>query len=119
MTKTLTKSDLTQFTGTEQIYRHGLVRHIVYTDGVQHVAEAGEAYWLIDKIACAQLEQHVARQEFQLWKLNVRDDLSASLTCTDGNGVVVAEEHIVFTDFPLPEIKIYVTNSTILLPSEY
>ncbi len=119
MTKTLTKSDLSHFTGTEQIFRHGLVRHIVYTDGVQHVAQAGEAYWLIDKIACAQLEPHIAREEFQLWKLTVRADLSADLTCIDGNGTDIANEHIDYTDFPLPEIKLYVANRTILLPSEY
>jgi len=119
MTKTLTKTDLAHFTGTEQIYRHWLVRHIVYTDGVQHVAEAGDAYWLVDKIACAQLEPHIRAQEFQLWMLTVNADLSADLVCTDGNGATVSTERIDYTDFPLPEIKFYVANSTILLPSEY
>jgi hypothetical protein len=115
----LTTSDLAQFTGTEQIYRHALVRHIRYTDGVQHVAQAGEAYWLIDKIACAQLERRHVEQEFQVWTLTVRDDLSADLVCTDGNEVIVSLERISFTDFPLPQISFYVTNRTILLPSEY
>lgn len=119
MSKTLTKSDLADFTGTEQIYRHSLVRHIVYTDGARHVARAGEAYWLIDKIACAQLEPLHAKQEFQLWHLKVKDDLSADLICTDGNGTTISEERVGYTDFPLPEIKFYVTNNTILLPSEY
>ncbi len=32
--------------------------------------EAGKAYRLIDKIACMQLERHIATQEFQLWKLS-------------------------------------------------
>lgn len=117
--KTLTQADLAHFTGTEQIWRHGLVRHIVYTDGVQHVAEAGQAYWLLDKVACAQLEPHIRAQEFQLWQLTVNDDISADLVCTDGNGTVVSTEHIASTDFPLPTIKLYVTNNTILLPSEY
>lgn len=119
MTKALTTIDLAQFTGTEQLYRHGLVRHILYTDGVQHVAEAGEAYWLIDKIACSQLDKQIAAQEFQVWTLTVKDDLSAELVCTDGNGNTITEERIGYTDFPLPEIKFYVTNNTILLPSEY
>lgn len=119
MTQTLIKSDLSQFTGTEQIWRHSLIRHIVYTDGVQHVAEAGAAYWLLDKIACAQIEPRHADQEFQLWKLTVHADLSADLTCTDGNDTTISEERIPYTDFPLPEIKLYVTSRTILLPSEY
>jgi hypothetical protein len=119
VTKTLTNSDLAHFTGTEQIYRHGLVCHINYTDGVQHVAEAGEAYWLIDKIACLQLEPTFVKVEFQLWRLSVSDDLSAELTCSDGNATEIHRERIDYTDFPLPEIKLYVANRTILLPSEY
>jgi prepilin-type processing-associated H-X9-DG protein len=43
--KTLSKSDLRQFTGTDQWYRHGLARNVLYTDGVQHVAEAGGDGW--------------------------------------------------------------------------
>lgn len=119
MTKTLTKSDLAQFTGTEHVYRHGLVRHIAYTDGARYVAEAGEAWWLLDHIACAQLAARIAREEFQLWTLTVNEDLSADLVCTDGNGTVISTERIACTDFPLPEVKLYVANNTILLPSEY
>jgi hypothetical protein len=119
MTKTLKKSDLAQFTGTEHIHRHGLVRHILYTDGARYVAEAGEAWWLLDHIACAQLEPRIAREPFQLWTLTVNDDLSADIACTDGNGTVISTERIACTDFPLPEVKFYVTNNTILLPGEY
>lgn len=119
MTKTLTKSDLRHFTGTEQTYRHGLARHIVYTDGVRHVAEAGEAYWMIDKIACAQVERRYAERPFQRWSMTVREDQTATLFCTDGNGVTISEEKIPFTDFPLDSITFYVTDRTILLTSEY
>ncbi|MFZ4768472.1 MAG: DUF6876 family protein, partial [Roseimicrobium sp.] len=45
--KTLTQADLSQFTGTEQWYRHGLARNVLYTEGAQHVAESGGAYWLL------------------------------------------------------------------------
>ena len=119
MAKTLTKSDLRHFAGTERIYRHGLVHYFVYTDGVQHVAEAGEAYWLIDRIACAQIERRYAEQPFQRWSMIVRDDRTANLICTDGNGTKISEEEISFTDFPLDTITFYVTDRTILLPSEY
>ena len=40
-TKTLQASDLAQFTGSEQFYRHALNRKIVFTEGAHHVAEAG------------------------------------------------------------------------------
>jgi hypothetical protein len=42
-TKTLNEDDLAYFTGTTQWYRHPLVRSVLYTDGVQYVAQAGGA----------------------------------------------------------------------------
>jgi hypothetical protein len=117
---TLTAADLRQFTGSEHWYRHGLVHDILYTDGVQFVAERAGAYWLIDEIVLAQrFEKRLAGEEFQLWKLAVLPDHTAALTCDDGNGNVVYSKAIEFTDFPLPEILFYFTDNTILLPSEY
>jgi hypothetical protein len=120
-TKTLTKDDLVQFTGSENWYRHGLVRDVLFTDGVKHVADAGGAYWLIDEIALAQrYEKRVAAEEFQHWKLAVDiDKHKGVLTCDDGNGNIVFSKRIPFTDFPLSEITLYYVNNTILLPSEY
>lgn len=115
----LTKADLAQFTGTEHWYRHSLNRSILYTDGVQYMAETGGAYWLVDKIALMQLEQPIAAEPFQLWILSVHPDRSACLLCEDGNDNAVYEERIDFTTFPLDEIRLFVTNNVILLPSEY
>ena len=53
-TKTLTAADLRQFTGTEQWYRHGTVRDVLFTDGAKYVADQAGAYWLLDEIAFAQ-----------------------------------------------------------------
>jgi len=44
---------------------------------------------------------------------------TALLTCDGGNGNIVYTQKIAFTDFPLDEINLYFTDSTILLPSEY
>ena len=120
-TKTLTASDLRQFTGSENWYRHGLVRDVLYTDGAKYLAEHGEAYWLLDEIAFAQRhDTRLAAEEFQLWKLIVdQEDDSAVLTCDDGNGRILWREDIPFTDFPLPEVTLYFCNNTILLPREY
>ncbi len=120
MTKTLTKADLRQFSGSETWYRHALNRAVLFTDGAKHVADAGGAYWLLDEIALAQrYKKKVAAEEFQLWKLTVKDDHTARLTCEDGNGQKVFSKKIEFTDFPLDEISFYFTDNTILLPSEY
>jgi hypothetical protein len=117
-TKTLTEADLSHFTGSEHWYRHGLCT-VLFTDGAKYVADAGGAYWLLDEIALAQgFEKAVAAEEFQVWKLTVKDS-AAVLTCEDGNYNTVFSKNIEFTDFPLPEITFYFTNNTILLPSEY
>lgn len=120
MTNTLCQADLSQFTGSEQWYRHPLNRRVLFTDGAKHVADAGGAYWLLDEIALAQLYvPAVATERFQLWRLAVRSDCSATLDCGDGNGGIVFSKQIPFTDFPMAKIELYLTNDTILLPSEY
>jgi hypothetical protein len=109
-----------QFTGTEQWYRHGIVRNVLFTDGAKYVADQAGAYWLLDEIALARrYEKSVAGEEFQLWKLKVKSDHTATLTCEDGNGKAVYRKAIKYRDFPLPEVEVYFANSTILLPSEY
>jgi hypothetical protein len=119
-TKTLTEADLWQFTGSEHCYRHALVRNVLFTDGAKYVADKAGAYWLLDEIALAQRYQKaVAGEEFQAWKLTVKKDHTATLACDDGNGNIVFSKAIEFTDFPLPEIVLYFTDNTILLPNEY
>ena len=86
MTMTLHKADLRQFTGSESWYRHPLARSVLYTDGVRHAAEAGGAYWLLDVIAPSQRGIPAgAADEFQVWKLTVLPDHTATLACEEGN----------------------------------
>jgi hypothetical protein len=118
--KTLNKDELHNFTGSEHWYRHPLNRKVLYTDGARHVAEAGGAYWLLDEIALIQpYEKAVAAQEFQVWKLTVKADRTATLTCEDGNFNEVFRKEIEFTDFPLDEITLWFANDVIYLPSEH
>ena len=110
-----------QFTACEHWYRHAINRKIVFTDGAKHVADHGGAYWLLDEIALNQrYNSRVAAEEFQMWTLKA-DVLKHTgiLTCEDGNGNKVFEKALEFTDFPLPEITLWFTDNTILLPSEY
>jgi hypothetical protein len=119
-TKTLNTSDLAQFTGSENWYRHEINRNVLYTDGAHHVAEHGGAYWLLDEIAIVQrYNKRVAAEEFQVWKLAVRPDRTATLTCDDGNANIVFTKEIEHTDFPLDEITLYFANNVIHLPGEY
>ena len=120
MTKTLSKADLAQFTGTENWYRHSINRAVLFTDGAKYVADQAGAYWLVDEIAIIQPHNaRVAAEGFQVWKLAVNADQTGVLTCEDGNDNVVYTKEIEYTDFPLDGITLYFTNNTILLPREY
>lgn len=123
MTAALSLADLAQFTGSEQWYRHSLVRSVLYTDGAQYLAEHGGAYWLLDEIATSQHLPAIAAQEFQVWTLTVQADRTARLACTNGNRTEVYAKAIEFTDFPLREISLWVEydgkHRVILLPSEH
>lgn len=113
-------ADIGQFTGTEQWFRHGLNRKVLYTEGAQYVAEKAGAYWLLDELALAQAYvPQVKAQAFQVWNLTVKADSSATLVCEDGNGGQVYAKEIPFTDFPAQGIRFFVTDNVILLPSEY
>lgn len=114
---TLNAADLNQFTGTTNYYRHWLNRAILYTDGAKHVAEHGEAYWLLDLIVSHQ--HQVKDKRFQAWTLAVNDDNSAKVICKDGNGNHLLTQSIPFTDFPLKSIELWFYDDVILLPSEY
>jgi hypothetical protein len=112
-------SDLDQFTGTEQWHRHPLMRSVFFTDGAKFVADRAGAYWLLDDIAFAQADAKVARQEFQVWKLAVAADATATLICEDGNDHVVSRKTLTFTDFPAPGIELWFAGGVIYLPGEH
>lgn len=111
--------NLDQFTGTDNYYRHQ--SGLMYTDGIQYLAEEGKAYWLLDAIGSyqAQLKKNQRLQEFQLWELRVQDR-QAVLTCKeDSDCPDVVRQEIEYTDFPLEYVKVYVEGGVILLPSEH
>lgn len=111
--------DLKGFTGSETLYRHGLFRKFVYTEGVQYLAENAGAYWLLDYIFSKQEFIAIAREEFQVWTIKVQEDKSAIIALEDGNNNEVVRFHIPFTDFPLKEFSMWLIGGTLLLPSEY
>ena len=96
------------------------MRSILFTDGAKYVADSAGAHWLLDEIALAQrYVKAVVSEAFQVWKLAVNPDASATLSCEDGNGNRVYAKRIAFTDFPVEGVTLWFCNNTILLPSEY
>ena len=115
--KKLSLEDLEQFTGSENLYQISLSK-ILKTDGVEYVCQTAGAYWLAESIAFAQSVPRVKREEFQSWRLQVKENVGI-LTCEDGNDNEVYREIISYTDFPLPSITFWLTDGILLLPSEY
>lgn len=113
------ESELGQFIGSETLYRHGMF-NILYTEGVQYLAEKTSCYWLLDAIGSWQIKSKVKSEPFQLWQLTVNADKEGVLTCRrDSNDAAIVTQRIESTDFPLPEIKFYLCDGVLMLPSEY
>lgn len=83
------------------------------------MAQKGEAYWLIDAIASYQIYANIRNLGIQFWKLKVNANQTATLICERDTDDVIVTQDIEFTDFPLEKITLYVTNKTLMLPSEY
>jgi hypothetical protein len=116
----LDTTELARFTGTKCWYRHALNGEVLFTEGAKYVADHVGAYWLLDEIALIQpYDKRVGAEGFQVWKLNVKTDMTAELICEDGDDNVVYIKKIPFTDFPREGITFWFTENTILLPTEY
>ena len=107
------QTDLTGFTGTENYYQHWLKRG-VYTDGVKYLAEKAGAYWLLDAIF-----SYHRSEPFQIWTLKVNDSHATLEMREDTGAPIKVRQEIEFTDFPLKEVKLYLIDGVLLLPSEY
>lgn len=66
------QQNLNQFTGTFEYHRHW-TRRLLFTDGVQYLAENAGAYWLIDLIASHQprCRKDAMLSSIQFWTLRV------------------------------------------------
>jgi hypothetical protein len=87
------------------------------------IPERAGAYWLLDKIAFHGSPKLLG-VDFQVGKLRVEHDRSATLTTEDGNDNVLRDEGLSYTDFPLSDTVLWAVRNelkgfTIMLPSEY
>jgi hypothetical protein len=131
ITSKLTHADLNQFTGDLERYRHSLNRLVIYTPGVRYMAQAGEAYWLIDAIASyfgsqpmkAAMLTDDRLQSLQFWRLEVNGSKGILTAVADKGEPPFIRQAIDFTDFPLDHIEIWAGFDgnlwTLYLPSEH
>jgi len=114
MKSTITKADLEQFTGSTQYFHHWS-NQFKYTTGVFFIAEALDAFWLLDVIASYPFDE-----SFQSWTLHKDGDFYY-LECTDENGYTLAKHDLDQTDFPdlIMPYQIYLIDGVLMLTSEY
>jgi hypothetical protein len=123
-TTMLTPKELSQnlcnFTGTEMWHRHGLVRDMLFTDGVHYFAESaggGGAFWLLDIIA-TEVFPLLKKEPFLVIRAIVNTS-DCHIFADDGNDNLVWSRYIEYTDLQEGEWKFYLTDNVLLLPSEY
>jgi len=96
----------------------------VCTAGVVQLAEVAGCYWLLDIIASYQSSRKLDKA-FQVWTLEVYNSETAKkMGCAAivrgfNDKTLIIKQKIPFTDFPLEELKLYLMDGVILLPSEY
>lgn len=126
------RAELQHFTGDLDRWRHPLLRRLIYTPGVRHLAEQAGAYWLLDTIASWLASPEFLKagrsdlriRDIHFWKIAVTGDKSAVLTAAADSGEPpFIRQSIEYTDFPLAEIDLWCAYDgehwTLMLASEY
>lgn len=128
---------LAQFYGTEQYHRISVLfpQHRI-TDGVKWLCDNADCWWILD-IICSrhsdcEKDPKKMLQEQQYWTLKKnKTGRGAKIICERDMGDIYepCTQRIPYTDFPLPEIKLYCNFAgkdsagkkiwVILLTSEY
>lgn len=113
------KAELRHFTGSEQVFYNPMFPKFRYTEGVKYLAQEANCYWLLDYVFSNQAIKAISEQPFQVWKLKVAEDHTATIIVEDGNYNQVKSFKLDYTDFPLDEIDLWFIEGTLILPSEY
>ena len=118
--------DLNQFTGSEDFFKHSINRKLIYSEGVEYLAEQARCYWLIDLIACVLLPHLLIKYNDSFYSIELLvTGNSAVITVDDGNDNIHINHKVRWTDFPITgePVKFFLCESDeyycLMLPSEY
>lgn len=110
---------LNNATGTESYHKFSPIPgYPVITDGVLMLAKAAGCYWLLDVIGSHQTNRKLDKA-FQVWRLTVNTDSGDAVVHGYNDTTLIVTQAIPHTDFPLGELKLFLMDGIILLPSEY
>jgi hypothetical protein len=116
----LTLADLERFTESESVTEHPQFADYSYSEGVAYVAERANAQWLIDAILTHQSDAAVRAVVFQSWMLSKEaGGWELSMVDVDNDSGVLIEQRIDYCDFPLGQIRLWLTDFVLMLPAEY
>ena len=90
----------------------------VATDGIIALAEASGCLWFLDIIGSYQTDKRLDLA-FQVWELKVNHENNTGVVHGYNDTELIITQDISYTDFPLDEVKLYLMDGVILLPSEY
>lgn len=117
---------LSQFHGSETWYR-SFLPWCIYSEGAKYLADTCQCYWLLDCLFSFRNKvlRNPKTKQFCLWTLTLLPEGGAKLQCWEDTNVKAFRicQTIPYTDFPLNEIKLYMSfdgrNLKVYLPSEY
>ncbi len=118
------KAGLQQFCGTQTLYSIPLLQ-TRFTDGLKFLADKAECYWLITDVSVIakslMAKSYFVTVDFKRLSQEEREaqQCEATITYGDGNGNILETHRYTVTDFPLDELRLYFTDNTLMLPTEY
>ena len=108
--------------GADHMIRHGLLRRLVYSDGVQECAEAG-CYWLLDIIGTEVIQAMKRTPNIGIVTVNVEGNAATLTLELEDDKPPAWKRYIEFTDAPEGKWTFYVqfdgADYVCILPSEY
>lgn len=118
------KAMLAQFHGTELVYKIPLIG-TTYTDGISYLAKAANCFWLVTdaSVIAHSLVNRSAFITIDFKKVSPKERAAlgyeAIIEYSDGNDHILETHTYHITDFPLESIRLFFTDGTLMLPSEY
>ena len=118
------RNNLETFTGTEMFYKIPLLK-TRFTDGIKYLADTANCFWLVTDtsvIAKSLMNRsYFITIDFKKLSEDMQDAIGyeAIIEYGDGNGNVLETHRYHSTDFPLDNLRLFFTDGTLMLPSEY
>lgn len=116
------ENNLAQFQGCEKYYKYKFFGvEFLLTEGIYYLANHG-CYWFLDVIFSYQRDiekQFPEEFEFQIWTIQKLKNGGWSIVGTDGDDFILKRQHVPFSDFPLEQFSVLLSQRVIMLKNEY